>query len=275
MARRSTLLLTLTSPFALSLATPASRKRRFRIARPRPMTSPSAPHSEPSSSGDDDGHDADDQGRQDRPAQHLGQRVALEVRQTLEQVHGGDLYRYVRICLMTLKAAVDQARAGGRPAGNAGAVWKTCPATARGPRPAPTLIAAERPMPRKARPRAGVRLLAAVETSVLRGAHLTDGRAGRGSPDIRMRLLPPYAERGAPESIVPIPAGSTGRGEVDGVHRRHHRIPARFASKRSRGEPDHLRGPASTCPLELGMLLVGGLVLLLPLPRRRPGWKNV
>jgi len=32
----------------------------------------------------------------------------------------------------------------------------------------------------------------------------------------------------------------TGRGEVDGVHRSHLRIPAQMASKRSRREPDHL-----------------------------------
>src|SRR5271157_256627 len=55
----------------------------------------------------------------------------------------------------------------------------------------------------------------------------------------------------------------TGRGEVDGVHRPHLRIPAQMASKRSRGEPDHLADPSRL--LGRGPLArVGPGVLLLP-----------
>ena len=85
MARRSTLLLV--SPPVWSLATPASRKRRFRMAMAEPDDEPERRPGRREQERDQDSGRPDDDGGHHRAAEHLGQRVALEVREPVEHVH--------------------------------------------------------------------------------------------------------------------------------------------------------------------------------------------
>ena len=64
--------------------------------------------------GDEDADGADDQRGEDGAAQHLGQRAALEVSRDLRAGSRGDLYRYWRISLMTLKRRPSPGPTGGR-----------------------------------------------------------------------------------------------------------------------------------------------------------------
>src|SRR5258708_23726900 len=177
---------------------------------------------------------------------------------------------------MTLSAAT--ARPSARPTSrNAGAVCSALSTHSPSPRPRPTQTAADSPMLRKA---------------MAPGSGLgSSGRSGWGDGSGSVTRLgaqiDPHLNThataaplcGAWRAGVRRPRGcqdgSLGRGEVDGVHRPHHRIPAQMASKRSGGKPDHLADPLRPFhPLRgrrnsLVALLV--LVLVLPVPPPKPG----
>ena len=179
--------------------------------------------------GDHDRARADDEGRDDGAAQHLGQRVAPEVREPVEHVHGRTLYRYVRICLIDAEGGCGQpsARPTSRKAGRR--CGTRCPATARAPTPAPTQTAADRPMLRKATaPGERLGLLGRVATGLSGSAH-PSGRARRSSPDHACDCCPLMrcVARRSPSSAMAAWA-APDEARWTGYTGAHHRIWARM-----------------------------------------------
>ena len=197
----------------------------------------------------------------------------------VEQVHGGDLYRYWRISLM---------RRGGRHQAQQeadqeqrGEVSKTASSHSPSTTPDGDADAAERPMPRRRPRRAGVsspaegrrdgpdggdRFVRAHQRGAHHEAHL--GYAANSSP-----LMPsvgaPRVHRPEDRGAAPDEARWTGYTGVIIASR------AGCASKRSRAESRTTSATPLRLPVGAGNALIGGLVLLLAVPPRRPGWKSV